>query len=460
MDQSSAHVGQVIASAKRHLWHPLLQHSLLEHQDPTLFERAQGAYVIDSTGREYLDAMSGLFCVNIGYGRKEVADAVYRQMRQLPYYPLTQLHEPAARLAEMVTALLPPGLERVFFTNSGSEAVETALKIARQAARQRHPGENRYKIVARYRGYHGFTMGALSATGQPMRKTRFEPLVPGFIHAQPPDCYRCPFGRAYPSCGVECVDQFETIIQGEGPETVAAVIAEPVIGGGGIITPPDEYFPRLRTICDRYGVFLILDEVITGFGRLGTHFGCQTFNVVPDMITVAKGITSAYAPLGACIASSKVFDAFYGKPDEVLEFLQVSTFGGHPVSCAAGVANLEIFTRERLWENAREVGAYLMGALKPLEGKHLVGNVRGKGLLVGLEIVDNGKIPATNRQMAELMGRIKGRGVLAGRNTYTVSGFTNVLILSPPLIIGRKEADAIVSAVEESLREVEALPPA
>lgn len=457
MLESDQSLRWTVEAGKRHIWHPLLQHSVLERQDPLVIKRAHGAYVVDADGREYLDAMSGLFCVNIGYGRKEVAEAVYRQMLELPYYPLTQLHEAAVRLTTLIAPLLPQGLDRFFFTNSGSEAVETALKIARQAARQRHLGENRYKIISRYRAYHGFTMGALSATGQPIRRAAFEPLVPGFLHVPPPDRFRCSWCAGQNACTLACADEFEHTIVREGPTTVAAVIAEPVIGGGGIFVPHEEYFPRLRKICDQYGVLLILDEVITGFGRLGTPFGCQAFGVVPDMITVAKGITSAYAPLGACIAARHVFDAFYGKPGEGRELAQVSTFGGHPVACAAGVANMEILTTERLWENARTVGGRLLEALMPLRGRPGVGDVRGKGLLLGIELVGpDGRTPADEARMAAVLGKLRANGILAGRNSYTVGGFNNVLILAPPLILTQDEADHLASAVAIALRETAA----
>lgn len=275
----------------KHLWHGNLQHRDLEARPPLEVVSADGCYVFDAEGRRYLDGMAGLFCVNVGYGRREIADAVAAQMAQLAYYPLTQSHGPAARLAARVAGLLPRGLGRVFFSNSGSEAVETALKMARQCARRKHPGENRYKIIARHRGYHGFTMGALSATGQSPRRTAFEPLVPGFLHVAPPDHYRCSFCSSQPACTLACADEIERVIRMEGPETVAAVIAEPVIGGGGIFPAPEGYLERLRAICDRYGVLLIIDEVITGFGRTGKLFGFEHAAIRPDILTFAKGLT-------------------------------------------------------------------------------------------------------------------------------------------------------------------------
>ena len=342
-----------------HLWHGNLQHHDLRSHPPLEITRGEGCWVWDSDGNRYLDAMAGLWCVNVGYGRHAIADAVADQMKRLPYYPLTQSHPPAAQLAGRLSELLPEGLDRVFLVNSGSEAVETALKIARQCARSRRPGENRYKIIARHRGYHGFTMGAMSATGQVARKQAFEPLVPGFLHVSPPDPYRCDHCAPKTECTLACANEFERAIRLEGPETVAAVILEPAIGGGGVFPAPPGYMERVREICDRYGVLMIVDEVITGFGRTGKLFAVEHSGVRPDLMTLAKGITSGYLPLGATIASRRVFETFLSGRDQSAKFTQVSTFGGHPCSCAAALANLEIITNERLWENAARVGPYL-----------------------------------------------------------------------------------------------------
>lgn len=431
----------------KHVWHGNLQHRGLETRPPLEVVRAEGCYVFDSDGRQFLDGMAGLFCVNVGYGRQEIVDAVTAQMSQLAYYPLTNSHGPAALLAARLAGLLPDGMGRVFFSNSGSEAVETALKMARQCARRLHPGQNRYKIIARHRGYHGFTMGALSATGQTPRRAAFEPLVPGFLHVPPPDHYRCSFCSSQPACTLACADEFERVIRMEGPETVAAVIAEPVIGGGGIFPAPEGYLERLRATCDRYGVLLIMDEVITGFGRTGRLFGFEHAGIRPDILTFAKGLTSAYLPLGATVASEAVFETFQGDPESDAKFTQVSTFGGHPSSCAAGLANLEILTRERLWENSATVGSYLLGRLRELKSRW-VGDIRGLGLLIGLELVaDANKTPLPERRMVQLQRELREAGVLVGRNNDSLPGYCNVLILSPPLILTRAQADTIVEAI-------------
>jgi adenosylmethionine-8-amino-7-oxononanoate aminotransferase len=452
-------MAQLVSSSHReldlqHLWHGNVQHRGLEARLPLEIASADGCYVVDADGRRYLDAMAGLFCVNVGYGRREIVDAVAAQMAQLPFYPLTQSHGPAALLAARLAGLLPLGLSRVFFSNSGSEAVETALKMARQCARHMHPGQNRYKIIARHRGYHGFTMGAASATGQSPRKTAFEPLVPGFLHVPPPDHYRCSFCSSQATCTLACADEFERVIRMEGPETVAAIIAEPVIGGGGIFPPPEGYLERLRSVCDRYGVLLIIDEVITGFGRTGKFFGFEHAAIRPDILTFAKGLTSAYLPLGATVASEEIFESFYGDPESDAKFAQVSTFGGHPSSCAAGLANLDILTRERLWENAESTGAYLFDKLRRIESRW-IGELRGRGLLIGLEIVcDTAKTPLPEARMVQLQRAIREAGLLVGRNNDSVPGYCNVLILSPPLTLDRDQADTIVRVIEDALAKL------
>ena len=438
---------------KAHVWHPLFQHQRLEETALVVFESAHGTTLVDAEGNEYLDAYSALWNVNVGYGRQEIADAVYAQIQQLPYYPHSQINVPATVLAEQLSACLPGDLNHVYFCNSGSEANETAIKMARQYGRQTYPGENRYKIISRYRGYHGFTYGALSATGQARRRKAFEPLVPGFPHAHPPYCYRCPLGLDAASCSIACADEIERIIQWEGPETVIGVIAEPIIGGGGVIVPPDEYFPKLRQICDDYGLLLILDEVITGFGRTGKMFACEHWDVQPDIITLAKGLTSGYLPLGACVASTEVFNAFLGETDENKEFAQVCTYGGHPVACAAGAANLKILREERLWENSEKVGTYLLSKLETLLDLSIVGDVRGKGLMIAVELVQADGTHLETATTNQIVGQLRDfdtGGVIVGKIGHAVDEPENIIFIAPPLILTEAEADRIF----ETLRQV------
>ena len=446
-------VDEIRQQDRAHGWHPLMQHSLLDKRDLMVVQEGNGATLIDAEGNRYLDGGAGLWNVNVGYGRQEIADAVYAQIQQLPFYPLSQINVPATRLATRLAALLPGNLQHLFFCNSGSEANETAFKIARQYSRQKFPGQNRYKVIARYQGYHGFTYGAMSATGQVGRRAKFEPMVPGFLHVDPPYCYRCPLKLEYPSCGVACVEEIQDVIERESPETVAAVIVEPIIGGGGGIVPPDDYLPRLREICDQYQVLLIVDEVITGFGRTGRMFASKHWGIEPDIMTLAKGVSSGYLPLGACAVTPEIFQAFVGAPGEGLELAQVSTYGGHPVCCAAALANLEILTRERLWENAAKVGDYLLQQLQGIDSPFL-GEIRGKGLMLAVELEDEEGNLLDAARTAQVQGRIVQEGVLTGMMSHAAPGPESILFLSPPLILTVEEADSIVAAFRVALESL------
>lgn len=452
-DERQLDAGEIRAQDRAHVWHPMMQHRSLEHRDLMVVHKGKGTTVVDAEGREFLDAYSGLWNVNVGYGRREIAEAVYEQMLQLSYYPHLHVNLPATELASRLAGLLPGDLNHLFFSNSGSEANETALKIARQYGRQRYPGENRFKVIARYQGYHGFTFGAMSATGQVARRAGFEPLMPGFLHVNPPWSFRCGTKLTYPDGGVACANEVEEVIVREDPSTVAAVIAEPIIGGGGVIIPPDRYLPRLREICDRYGVLLILDEVITGFGRTGKLFASEHWGVVPDMMTMAKGVSSGYLPLGACAVTPEVFETFMGEPDEHREFSSVSTYGGHPVCCAAALANLNILAAERLWENSAEVGAYLLDALERLDSP-FIGEVRGKGLMIAVELAAHNGESLDPDRVAAVQAGILEQGVIVGRMSHVMQGPESIFFLAPPLILTRREADRIVSAFDTGLKRI------
>ena len=435
-----------------HCWHPLFQHQQLAEgaAELTVFERGEGSTLYDAEGRAYLDGYAGLWNVNVGYGRQQIAEAAFEQLKRLPYYPHSQINEPATRLATRLAELTPGGLRHTFFSNSGSEANETAFKIARQYGQQRFPTQRRHKIISRYRGYHGFTFGAMSATGQMARRTKFEPLVPGFLHVDPPYCYRCPQHLSYPSCATACVEEFDEVIRREGPDTVAAIVVEPIIGGGGVIPPPDGYLQRLREICDKHQVLLIFDEVITGWGRTGRLFGCEHEGVAPDIMVMAKGITSGYQPLGATIVTDEVFDAFAGETAERREFAQVCTYGGHPVACAAALANIDILTGERLWENAERVGDKLLSGLTALSSPNL-GQVRGRGLMIGVELIaQDGELLGVAETNA-IKASLKEQGVLVGQMSHVLQAPESILFLSPPLVLTEAEAQRIVDAFAVAL---------
>ena len=436
------------------LWRPFTQHAL--RQTPLMMVGAHGSTVVDSSGREYIDAMAGLWCVNVGFGQERLVEAAARQMRQMPYTPLSRPAPVSLELAHRLAGILPGTVNHVIFVNSGSEAVETALKIARQYVQQTYPHQNRTKIIARYRGYHGWTMGALGATGQYARKTAFEPLLPGFLHVRPPDTFRLFAGMTPREAAHRLAQELEEVIEFEGPESIAAFIGEPIIGGGGIIVPPDEYWPLIRQICDKYGILLIQDEVITGFGRTGKMFGCENWGIVPDIMTMAKGISSAYVPLAATAVSDAVFEAFLGDPKDNVQFNQLSTYGGHPVACAVGLENLKIIEEDGLVANAAAMGDRLRAGLRDVAGRRdIVGEVRGKGLLVGIELAEPGTTnPLPADQVNRVIAAAQQNGVLVGKNSATVPRLECVITLSPPLVITAEEIDRIVAALDSALGEI------
>jgi adenosylmethionine-8-amino-7-oxononanoate aminotransferase len=424
------------------LWHPMLQHRGLEAAPPKRIDRASGSFLYDAAGARWLDGVSGLWCVNVGHGREELADVAREQMARLAYAPMTLSHEPAIRLASKLVALLGYP-SKVYYSNSGSEANEAAFKMVRQYhAQTGNPG--RFKIIARYRGYHGATMGALSATGQAERRQGYEPLVPGFVFTEAPDPYRS---------DIDCAEALEKTIRHEGPATVAAFIMEPVIAGGGVLVPPDDYLPRVREICDRYGVLLILDEVVTGFGRTGEMFGHQHYGVTPDILTLAKGIASGYLPLGATIARDEIFEAFYGEPGDLQHFRHVNTYGGHPVATAVALRNIEIIEREGLVERAALQGRALLERLQGVARHPQVGDVRGQGMLVGIELVEDAETrrPLAPARLAAVVAGCARRGVIIGRTTNATPERSNVLILAPPLTLADDEAELLVDTLEEAL---------
>jgi taurine-pyruvate aminotransferase len=440
------------------LWHPMVQHKSFAKAPPKCMAKGVGCYVTDTDGVEYFDGISGLWCVNVGYGRQELAEVAYEQMVDLAYFPLTMSHEPGIRLAHKLLELL--GYDgKVFFSTSGSEANETAFKIARQYQTQTAPAGSgpRYKIISRYRGYHGHTMGALSATAQAERKLKYEPLVPGFLHVNPPYYYRFGEGQPEQVYSAACLKELEQTILYEGAESVAAVIVEPIISGGGVIVPPQGYLRGVREICDRTGILLIYDEVVNGFGRTGQMFGHEHWGVQPDIITFAKGLTSGYMPLSATVVKQHIFEAFLDDPGSDSHFRHITTYGGTPVCTAVSLRSIEILEREHLAERAAEMGDYLLSRLQELLDHPHVGDVRGKGLLLGIELVQDkaSKAPLAGAAVASVIQRCMKDRFIIGRNTNTVPGFANVLILAPPLVITRPEADDFADTIRQAIFALE-----
>lgn len=427
---------------QRYLWHSMLPYS--ENSPPMVVTEAQGSWITDMSGNKYLDGMSGLWCVNVGYGRKELAEAAYEQMLKLPYYPLTQSHMPAILLAEKLNEWLE-GDYVIFFSNSGSEANEAAFKMVRQY--QQQIGQHyRYKFISRYRGYHGSSLGALSATGQAQRKFKYEPLSNGFLHVSPPDSYRRPDGQSVEVFNLQCAQSLEDMIIWEGVESVAGVIMEPTITGGGVIVPHAIYMERVQEICSKYGVILVIDEVICGFGRSGKKFGHQNFNMKPDIVTMAKGLTSGYLPLSATAVRKDIYDAFKDE-GEYSHFRHVNTFGGNPAACALALRNLEIIEQDNLVERSRILGERLKDELMELLDHPLVGDIRSFGLILGVELVTDKrtKVPAPLGIVKKIIGECKAQGLIIGKNGDTVAGFNNVLTLAPPLSSTDDDLEFIVS---------------
>nr|WP_317853520.1 aspartate aminotransferase family protein [Neobacillus sp. Marseille-Q6967] len=415
--------------------------------------KAEGSWITDADGKRYLDAMAGLWCVNVGYGRTELAEAAYEQLKEMAYFPLTQSHIPAIKLAEKLNEMLG-GDYVFFFSNSGSEANETAFKIVRQYHQQKGD-HSRYKFISRYRGYHGNSMGSLAATGQAQRKYKYEPLAPGFIHVSPPDSYRDDTNVNDPK-DLSSVKEIDRTMTWELSETIAAMIMEPIITGGGILVPPEGYMKAAKEVCEKHGALLIVDEVICGFGRTGKPFGFMNYDVKPDIITMAKGITSAYLPLSATAVRKEIYEAFKGT-EEYDYFRHVNTFGGNPAACALALKNLEIMEKEQLFDRSRDLGKQVLSELTTMLQDHpYVGDVRGKGLLVGIELVKDKqtKEPLDVKLVNEVIGNCKKQGLLIGKNGATVAGYNNVLTLSPPLNIEVEDLQFIVKTLTEALNSI------
>jgi len=434
--------------------HPIVPHKQLEQQQLVIVS-GKDSTVVDADGREYLDGMAGLWCVNIGYGRTELAEVAADQMRDLAYYPHTAMNRPAAALAEKVNGLLG-GDNHVYFVSSGSEANEAAFKFARQYARHEFPQHNRYKTISRYYAYHGTTLATLAAGGMGDRKMKFEPLSGNdFVHVAPPYCYRCPFGLEPTSCELACVKNMETTIQGEGPETVAEVIIEPIMSAVGVAVPPDGYLPAVAELCRKHGVLLHVDEVINGFGRTGRLFAHEHAGIKPDIVTVAKGISSAYLPMAATVVRNTVFQSFLGDPSENRQVNQVNTYGGHPVAAAVALRNIEILLQEELAERSAENGKYLLDGLRTLTRHKWVGDVRGKGLYAGVELVTDraSKAVMPQAQIKRIVERCQELGVIVGRSGGG-RHLGNTLVLAPPLVLTRPEIDRIVSVLDRVIPEI------
>jgi adenosylmethionine-8-amino-7-oxononanoate aminotransferase len=436
----------------RYLWmHNQDWSQMAEEGSPSIIVSGKGIRVTDSEGQSWIDVNGGYNSVNVGYGRTEIADAAYEQMQKIAYFPMGTTTEPTVRLAEKLAEMTPGSLSRVFLVSGGSEANETALKIAR-AYHHRNGEPGRYKIISRRGSYHGTTAGVLwLGGGSSQSRDDFEPAYPGMIYGPQPNPYHCEMGGETSSeCAVRCAEEIERLIEFHGPKSIAAVIAEPIGVPQGAAVPGDEYWPMLRDICDRHGVLLIVDEVICGFGRTGKMFAMEHWNVVPDIMTVAKGIISSYLPLAATIVKREIADAFAGEDNYLRHAL---TFSGHAVSAAAALKNIEILENENMLQNSADVGAYFKEQLVGFKVDHpLVGDVRGEGLLLALELVSDPHTKAgfavKDRIPERLNEKFKKHGLI-----FRIS--SNILNIGPPICITTSEVDEIVHAIDLSLWELE-----
>lgn len=432
-----------------HLLHPL--HHPSAHQRPKIWVEGKGAIVKDAEGREFIDGLAGLWNVNVGHGRRELAQAAFDQMSTLAYSSAYagSTNYPAIALAEKLSALTYPSINTFFFTSGGAEASESSFKTARFYWKALNKPD-KIKVISRMRAYHGVTLAAMSATGLAAYWPMFEPRVPGFLHIDAPDPYRFVNPDPTISIGVAAANKLEEAILREGPGTVAAFIAEPVQGAGGVIVPPDDYFARVREICDKYEVLFIADEVITGFGRTGRWFGLEHYGVEPDIMQFAKGITSGYVPLGGIGVSDKIREVINSVPP-AKRWMHAYTYSGHPTTCAVALKNIEIIENEKLVERAATQGQRLLSKLHALEGNEGVGHVRAKGLLAAVEVVAD---KATKQLHAPEVGMSQRLyEALLSRGLYT-RVLMDCICLAPPLVITEEQLDRTVDIIAETIPSV------
>lgn len=449
-------ISDVIEADRNHLWHHLLQHKSLETNDPRVIVEGKGMRVWDATGKEHLDAVSGgVWTVNVGYGRESIADAVRDQLVKMNYFANSAGSIPGSRFAKRLIEKMP-GMSRVYYSNSGSEANEKVFKMVRQIAHRRHGGR-KHKILFRERDYHGTTITALSAGGQPQRAAQYGPYTPGFVEV--PHCLE--YRNQYPDAadyGIAAANAIEDVILREGPDTVGAICLEPITAGGGVITPPQGYWERVQEICAKYDILIHIDEVVCGVGRTGEWFGYQHYGVKPDFVTMAKGVASGYAAISCTVTTEAVFDMFKDDAaDPMGYFRDISTFGGCAAGPAAALENMVIIENEGLLANTNAMGARLMDNLHALQDKHrVIGDVRGKGLFVGAELVSDRttKEPVDEKMVQAVVADCMAQGVIIGATNRSLPGLNNTLCLSPALIATPDDIDQITASIDRALTAV------
>ncbi len=448
----------VVDADRAHVWHHLSQHKPYETTDPRIIVEGKGMRVWDQKGKEHLDAVSGgVWTVNVGYGRERIANAVRDQLIKLNYFAGSAGSIPGAMFSERLIEKMP-GLSRVYYCNSGSEANEKAFKMVRQIAHKRYGGK-KHKILYRDRDYHGTTIGCLSAGGQDERNAQYGPFAPGFVRV--PHCleYRAADqGAPVENYGLWAADQIEAVILAEGPDTVGALCLEPVTAGGGVITPPDGYWPRVQEICHKYDILLHIDEVVCGVGRTGTWFGYQQYGVQPDMVTMAKGVASGYAAIACLVTTEAVFDMFKDDATDPLNYFRdISTFGGCTAGPAAALENMNIIEEEGLLENTTAMGHYMLDRLGELKDKHaVIGDVRGKGLFLGAELVTDRttREPMPEKRVQMVTADCMAQGLIIGATNRSLPGLNNTLCFSPALIATKDDINEIIEGVDAALTRV------
>jgi adenosylmethionine-8-amino-7-oxononanoate aminotransferase len=445
---------QLKSQRESYYWHPMAHPGEMARGKPIRIVKGDGCYVIDDEGRRLVDGVAGLWNVNVGHNRREVKDAIVAQLDELEYFQLFAgaSHPRAEELSRVLHDMLAPeGLTHFIYNSGGSDAVETALKLARQYWKVVGQPE-RIKFISLKQGYHGTHFGGASVNGNMAYRRSYEPLLPGCFHVETPWLYRNPFTEDPAKLGEICAELLEREILFQGPDTVAAFIAEPIQGAGGVIVPPANYWPLIREVCSRHGVLLIADEVVTGFGRSGSMFGSRLWGVKPDLMCLAKGISSGYIPLGATAMSAAIADAFRQNETFTGAVMHGYTYAGHPVACAAAIATLRIVREEDLPGNAARQGAYLMERVKPLERFPMVGDVRGRGLMLALDLV---KDKAT-REPIDPHGGYADRVAAAARARGAfVRPVGTKIILSPPLVFQRAHVDELADALEAAFDSVQ-----
>lgn len=432
---------ELVTWGRRHLIH-------YREYTPTILMEGKGVTLLDTAGRKYLDFMSGASSINVGYGQERVKEAIKDQLSGISTITGSFLSRPVVRLARLLAEITPAGLSRSIFTCTGSQATELAMQTAR-----RYTG--RLKIISRHGGYHGNTIGSMGASGCAFYKRAYDPVVHGFVRILPPYCYRCDFGQEYPDCNIECARAFENALIYESPETVAAIIGEPIIGGGGVVIPPNEYWKAIRKTCDEYGVQLIMDEIITGFGRTGKMFCCEHYGVVPDIMAIAKGIASCYVPLSGVLTTDEIALAM----EDYETGNYYSTYQNHPLSCATALANLRVIIEDGLVEKSACQGEYMLKALRDLtEEVNVLDDARGKGLLLAVEVVKNKESKEPDSDLGvKIKRKAFDKGLIIGLSRIRMKNAI-IHIMAPPLTTTKEEIDegleiyrsAVIEAVNET----------